>query len=69
MSKNRDFTAVRRVFFPLGQRAAALLVELIVEQCEGGEILSGEYGPTQVQQRQSDHNNSPACRGHVGLHV
>jgi len=48
--KGETFTAVGRVLFPLGQRAASLLVELIVEQSEGGEILRGEDGPAQVQQ-------------------
>lgn len=67
--KTKTFTAVGRVFFPLGQRAASLLVELIVEQSESGEILGGEDGPAEVQQRERDHNNSPAGRGHVVLHV
>uniref|UniRef100_A0AAQ4Q7R7 Protein ARV n=1 Tax=Gasterosteus aculeatus aculeatus TaxID=481459 RepID=A0AAQ4Q7R7_GASAC len=46
--KTKTFTAVGRVFFPLGQRAASLLVELIVEQSESGEILGGEDGPAEI---------------------
>lgn len=67
--KKRDFTAVSRVLFPLGQRAASLFVELIVEQSEGGEILGGDNRPRQAEYRERYHNNGPVCRGHVGLHV
>lgn len=50
ISEKRDFTAFGRVFFPLGQRAASLFVELVVEQSESGEILGGEDSPTQIEQ-------------------
>lgn len=68
-AKKGDFTAVSRVLFPLGQRAASLLVELIVEQSQSGEILGGEHRPTQAEQRERYQSNGPASRGHVALHA
>lgn len=64
-SKKRHFTAFRRILFPLGQRAASLLTKLVVKQGQGREILWGENGPAQVEQREGHHNNSPAGRVHV----
>lgn len=66
--KQRQFTAVGRVLLPVGQRAAALPVELVVEEGEGGEVLGADAGPAQVEHGQGDHNNSPvAGGGHDGL--
>lgn len=44
------FTAVRSEIFPLGQGAASLLVNPVVEQGEAGEVLGGDDSPAQVEQ-------------------
>ena len=61
----RHFTAVGGVLLPLGQRAAALPVELVVEQRQGGEVLGGDGGAAQAQQREDEHRGDPATGGHV----